>query len=309
MVTFKVDCPPTGCDCKNSHWGEITLTTGENTKVIKCNTLLKLKCKVPFSINGGYFCAGPNCPGIIKYTLTPPVGPVLTGNLPLTYTPLQSGTYTLELTAMCGNSVCDKCIFDMVVECPPEDCCPHEKEIQIIGLGSILTQQSLGGNNYSLYTANISIAGGPNPYQQVKATVIDYQLSANYEECIPCKNKPFTFSSLSGGSLAGITPSTTGAMPSVGFNVPANPTENPREIVWENGAPISLSIPQSTTISLYLPAASALPCCDVQAKVCIKFSFTDTNCNLCEKIVCGTIKITNAKGMDKIESIDNELFK
>jgi len=101
MVTFKVDCPQTGCDCKNSHWGEITLTTGQNAKVIKCNTPLKLKCKTPFTINGSYFCAGANCPGIIKYTLTPPVGPVITGNLPLTYTPALAGTYVLELTAMC----------------------------------------------------------------------------------------------------------------------------------------------------------------------------------------------------------------
>jgi hypothetical protein len=298
LITFKVDCPQTGCDCKNSHWGEISLTTGQSTKVIKCGTPLKLNCRVPFTINGSYFCAGLSCPGTITYTLTPPVGPVITGNLPVTYTPSQAGTYVLELTAICGNKVCDKCIFDIIVECPPEDCCPHEKEIQIKGNGGTVTQQSFGGNNYSLYTGNYVITGGPSPYQQIKATVVDYQLIANYEECIACKNRPFTWSSISAGNLAGITPSTTGAIPAFGFNVPANPTENPREIVWENGAPINLATPQTVGISLYLPAISAIPCCDLQVKVCIRFSFTDTDCKLCEKIVCETIKIVKLKEVD-----------
>jgi len=134
-------------------------------------------------------------------------------------------------------------------------------------------------------------------------------LIANYEECIACKNKPFTWSSLSAGNLSGITPTTTGATPTVGYNVPANPTENPREVVWENGAPINLATPQSTTISLYLPAASVLPCCDLQVKVCIKFSFTDTNCKLCEKIVCGTIKIVKAQEVDPKGGGKDDLFK
>lgn len=309
LVTFKVDCHQTGCDCKNSHWGEITMSIGQTKKVIKCNTPYTLKCKEPFTVNGTFICADPNCPGTISYTLTPPVGPAITGTLPLNYTPLLSGVYVLELTGMCGNVVCDKCVFDLTVQCPPEDCCPHEKELQIKGSGATVTQQSLGGNNYSLYTANITIAGGPSPYQQVRATVIDYQLIANYEECIACKNKPFTWSSLSAGNLAGITPTTTGATPTVGYNVPANPTENPREIVWENGAPINLSTPQPTTIYLYLPAASALPCCDLKAKVCIKFTFIDTECKLCEKIVCGTISISKAPGLDHAKTENDELFR
>jgi PKD repeat protein len=322
VITFKVNCEQAGCDCKNSHWGEISLSIGQSKKIIKCNTPLKLKCNVPFTINGTYFCTGPACPGTVSYTLTPPAGPVITGSLPLTYTPLISGVYVLELTGMCGNVVCDKCIFDITVECPPveQDCCPHEKDLIIKGVSSTITQQSLGGNNYSLYSANITIAGGLSPYQQVKATVLDFQLISNYEECIACKNKPFTWSSLSAGNLAGITPTTTGATPAIGFNVPANPTENPREIVWENGSPINLSTPQPTTINLYLPAASALLCCELSAKVCIKFSFIDTNCKLCEKIVCGTVKIskgqavsdnkeTDKQAKGKKEAGDEEFFK
>ncbi len=296
LLTFKVECP-TGCDCKNSHWGEISLNAGNSKKNLKCNTPYKLKCNQPFTLNAAYICSGANCPGTVTYTLTPPVGSAITGSLPLTYTPILSGVYTLELIGMCGNVICDKCIIDFTVECPPveQDCCPHEKDIVIQGLGTTLTQQSLGGNSYSLYTANLSITGGPAPYQQVKATVIDYKLIANFEECIACKNKPFTWSSLSAGNLAGIIPFTTGATPLVGFNIPANPTENPREVVWENGSPINLSVPQPVTISLYLPAASVLPCCELKAKVCIKFSFIDTNCKLCEKVICGTILISKGE--------------
>ncbi len=311
LITFKVDCQPVGCDCKNSHWGDISLSTGAVKKIIKCGTPSKLKCLVPFTVNGSFICADPVCTGTVTYTLTPPVGPPITGTLPLTYTPTASGVYVLELTGMCGNTICDKCIFDFTVECPPviEDCCPHEKDLIIKGLSSSLTQQSLGGNNYSLYTANISIAGGSSLYQQVKATIIDFQLIANFEECMACKNNPFTWSSISAANLAGISPVTTGATPTTGFNVPANPTENPREIVWESGSPINLSTPQPTTINLYLPAASALPCCELSAKVCIKFSFIDTNCKLCEKIYCTTLKINKEQGTDKMDAAHEELFK
>lgn len=308
-ITFKVECK-TECDCKNSHWGEITLATGPSKKVIKCNTLLKLKCNQPFTINANYICTGANCSGVVTYTLTPPVGSPLSGTLPLTYTPTQTGVYTLQLNGMCGNVVCDHCIFDIKVECPVEEsCCPHEKEIQVLGMDNTITQQTFAGNNYSLYTANISISGGPTPYQEIKATVIDYQLIANYEECIACKNKPFTWSSISGGIVAGIVPATTGASPTVGFNIPANPTENPREIVWANGSPINLATPQNVAIQLYLPVASALPCCELKAKVCIKFTFKDINCKLCEKIVCGTVLISKTGVNDQHKEQDSELFK
>jgi hypothetical protein len=310
IITFKTECK-VDCDCKNSHWGQITLTTASSSKTLKCGNLVKLKCNVPVTFNGNYICSGPNCNGTVTYTLTPPVGSPVSGNLPLTFTPTLSGVYVLQLNGLCGNVICDNCIFDIAVECPPveEDCCPHEKEIQILGLGNTLTQQSLAGNNYSLFTANLSIAGGPAPYQEIKATIVDYQLIANYEECISCKNKPFTWSSISGSTLTGITPTTTGALPAVGFNVPANPTENPGEIVWENGAPIYLSTPQNTSIQLYLPAASGLPCCTIKVKVCIKFTFKDTDCKLCEKIVCGTIIISKDKESSHPNETENEPFK
>lgn len=309
-VFFKVECK-TECNCNNSHWGEITLNKGGNPKAVKCGEFQKLKCNQPFTFNANYICADPTCQSAVSYVFTPPVGSPVTGTLPFTYTPTLTGTYTLELIGMCGNVVCDKCVFDIQIECPPveRDCCPHEKEIVIQGLGNTLTQQSLGGNNYSLFTGNISISGGPAPYQEIKATVIDYQLISNFDECIPCKNNPFTWSSLGAGLLTGIIPTTTGATPTIGFNIPANPTENPREVVWQNGSPIYLNTPQNTTIQLYLPAASALSCCSLKAKVCIKFTFKDTNCKVCEKIVCGTIQISKGEKQNDKEQPENELFK
>lgn len=307
LITFKVDCK-IDCNCNNSHWGEILLTKKGNTKAVKCGEFQKMKCNEPFTFNATYLCADPSCQSSVSYVFTPPIGSPITGTLPFTYTPTIAGVYTLELSGMCGNVVCDKCVFDIQVECPPIECCPHEKEIVIQSLGNTITQQSFGGNAFSLFTGNISIAGGPSPYQEIKATVLDYQLIANYEECIPCKNKPFTWSSLSAGLLTGIVPTTTGAMPTIGFNIPANPTENPREVVWQNGAPIYLNTPQNTSIQLYLPASSLLPCCSLKAKVCIKFTFKDTNCKVCEKIVCGTILISKGEKENNKEQ-ENELFK
>jgi len=192
---------------------------------------------------------------------------------------------------MCGTTVCDKCLLDITVECTPveQDCCEHDKELSAIISAASVSQQTLGGNNYSLYTATVTLNGGLVPYQQIKAEVIDYQLISTNEECLSCKSKPFTWASISASTLAGIIPLTAGVSPSIGFNIPANPSDNPREVIWENGSPISLNAPQQVSINLYLPAASTLECCELKVKVCIRFTFTDTSCRQCEKIICETI--------------------
>jgi hypothetical protein len=140
------DC---GCDCKGSHWGDIILSEGEkkvkegNPKEVKnnpgkmvvdgkpleCKQTYNLKCNQPFTINANYICKDTTCPSKVTYVLTPPTGPVVTGNAPLTYTPTVSGTYTLMLYGWCNGIKCDSCLITFKVECkdPPKDCCKGSK--------------------------------------------------------------------------------------------------------------------------------------------------------------------------------------
>ena len=146
------DC---GCDCKESHWGDIILTEGDikakghpvhgvdvklGTKnkanvpegiKLECKntTPYILKCNQPFSINANYICKDTTCPSAVTYVLTPPTGPAVTGNAPVNYTPTVSGTYTLMLYGWCNGIKCDSCLITFKVECkdPPKDCCKGSK--------------------------------------------------------------------------------------------------------------------------------------------------------------------------------------
>lgn len=296
------DCPQTSC-CPGK-WGEKQFgQQGKPSAPFDCGKTVAAKCKIPYQVTASYLCprpCGPN--GTVEYSVSP-AGATISGSGLFTAT--SNGTYTVKLRGLCDGKVCDSCLLYIRVDhCPeePQDCC--RKKLEVNGQGSTLTQQSTGGNAYSLYTANIQLSGGAGSYQEIKASVVHFKLSGNYEQCVSCKNKPFTWGSISGGTLAGITPTTTGATPPTGYNVPANPSDNPREIVWNNGSVINTGTPQNVTLYLYLPAASSIPCCDLSIDICVKISYKDTNCVVCEEVVCGTIVIKKNGGRD-----DNQLFK
>jgi hypothetical protein len=143
------DC---GCDCKESHWGDIVLSEGNIKKVkgdpikagdvklgaknkanvpagikLECKNTVPyiVKCNQPFTINANYICKDTTCPSKVTYTLTPPVGLPISGNVAFTYTPTVSGTYTVMLYGWCNNIKCDSCLITFTVKCDsvPTDCC------------------------------------------------------------------------------------------------------------------------------------------------------------------------------------------
>lgn len=259
-----------------------------NTNII-CGEQYKSPCNSKQIIVAKYKCP-PSCGdvnGTVSYSVTPagatvsPAG-VFVGT---------EGHYIVTVYGMCNGKVCDSCWFRIhVTRCPDTDtpdCC--DNKINVEWQPGTTTQQG----TYSLYNANVILSGGATSYQEIKATVVSFSLTGSYEQCMGCKNKPFTWGSISGGNLTGITPTTTGATPPTGFVIPSNPTENPREIVWSNGSIINLSTPQTVPIGIYLPAASSIPCCKLSATICVKISFKDIDCRVCEKILCGKISISN----------------
>jgi hypothetical protein len=65
--------------------------------------------------------------------------------------------------------------------------------------------------------------------------------------------------------------------------------QNPREVVWTSSSPFAL--PSNINLSFLLPPASIIECCELSAKICVKFTFRDINCKECEVIVCFTVII------------------
>ncbi|HEV7781114.1 MAG TPA: hypothetical protein VGO58_07590, partial [Chitinophagaceae bacterium] len=70
--------------------------------------------------------------------------------------------------------------------------------------------------------------------------------------------------------------------------------QNPREVIWSNSTPFAL--PTSVNLSFLLPPISIIECCELTAKICVKFTFRDKDCKECEVIVCFTVVIKPGGG-------------
>jgi hypothetical protein len=284
------------CNCTNSHFINLSWNSIDNpVEAVKFNCgqrMGEINCNHPVAFNAGFLCDPPSCNQVVTYSLFNNGSISQSGNMPFTTSGLTAGFYTLEMYGRCNDIICDTCVITFQIVCDQTPCCPQMNQISIRNSNENLSQQSYQGHDYSLYTTQVSIVGGNTPYTEVRATVVDFELTANYSNCIDCANLPFTWASLSATTLAGITPVTTLPSSVTGYVVPSNIYGNPREVVWENnGGLIDLSIPQSTNLSFYLPSESSIPCCGLKAKICVKYSLYDINCNLCEIVKCYEVAI------------------
>jgi hypothetical protein len=283
--------PCNTCNCKNSHFINLSWNSIDNpVDAVKFNCgqrMGEINCNHPVAFNAGFLCDPPSCNQVVTYSLFNNGSISQSGNMPFTTSGLTAGFYTLEMYGRCNDIICDTCVITFQIVCDQTPCCPQMNQISIRNSNENLSQQSYQGHDYSLYTTQVSIVGGNTPYTEVRATVVDFELTANYGNCIDCANLPFTWASLSATTLAGITPVTTLPSSVTGYVVPSNIYGNPREVVWNNNnALIDLSSAQSTNLSFYLPPESEIPCCMLKAKICVKYSFYDINCNLCEIDTC-----------------------
>ncbi|NOT50411.1 MAG: PKD domain-containing protein [Chitinophagaceae bacterium] len=128
------------CNCDESSWGDIILTEGENIPgkakanignpgggsgplKLNCKNNYVLKCNQTYTFNASYICKDTaNCPPKVTYSLQPPSGSPIAGNVAFSYTFSQNGVYTLTLYGWCGNKICDSCVIDLTVNCEPAAC-------------------------------------------------------------------------------------------------------------------------------------------------------------------------------------------
>jgi hypothetical protein len=294
-IKFKVNC--VDC-CKGSHWGDITYDNGKGPGGIKCGNQYTAKCKVPFTVNANYICAKPDCQGSVSYLFTPAAGAPITGNIlpPFTYTPMQSGTYTLLLFGMCNGVVCDTCKITFKVECPEDTaCCKYTITVK----DPSVQLSTINNPNATVVNSNFGITGpAGNLFTEIRAEVMSYNLFSNFNnECLSCKSYPFTWASAyQAGNIGSITPKITmynSFVPS--FNPAGNGMyQNPREVIWSSGTPFAL--PNNINIQFLLPPASIIDCCELTAKICVKFTFRNADCQECEVIACYTVIIKPGGG-------------
>ncbi len=298
IIDLTVKCDT--CDCKGSKWGEKTYTIDNVTKSITCmkpnDKAIDVKCKTPITINANYNCTGANCPGAVTYSLVQPSG-TTTGNVPLTFTANQTGTYIVTLYGMCGTTVCDSCVIKFSTKCVEDTtCCPYN--ITVKETSTQTTQ--ITNPNATVANSTFSITGPTgNLFTEIRADVINYTLTDNYnKECINCKSFPYSWASIyQAGNIGAIVPKITmyGGTTVHPFNPSgAGMYQNPREVIWNSTTPFAL--PNNINIQFLLPPASIIDCCELTANICVKFTFRDKDCKECEVIVCYKVTIKPGGG-------------
>ncbi len=294
VVKFVVKCD---CDCGGSKWVEQSYTINNTSKPINCNNNkpeeVKVKCNIPVTVNAMYNCVGANCPGTVTYSMQPPTGLPQTGNMPpsYTFTPGQTGTYTLTMYGWCGGKICDSCVIKFTTDCVKDSsCCPYN----ITAKPPSVQTSTITNPAATVASGSFSFTGpAGNLFTEVRAEVVSYTLTDNYDQaCLSCKSYPFSWASIyQPGTIGSMLPQITMYNAVVNaFNPAGNGMyQNPREVTWSSATPFAL--PPNINISFLLPPASIIDCCELKARICVKFTFRNNDCKECEVLVCFSVPI------------------
>jgi len=133
------------------------------------------------------------------------------------------------------------------------------------------------------------------PITELRISITDIIYNYNYESCGKCESDPALW-----GSLLNPFNSSVGGLQflpgSSGVNVQGNLIANNqgvRELVWRN--PNGAMLQQGTILPVMylLPPVSDIPCCVTSVIICIKISWKDANCKVCETFGCSHIELIN----------------
>jgi len=122
---FKIEIPNIDETCSCINWDPInvswlsTTTTVTNGGIINIGAL---PSGTPITINTNYNCSPPSCLSVYSWRIFGG-GSTWTGTtLPISFTPLVSGEYSVYLTSSCGGTPCDTIKFKIRIGELTEDC-------------------------------------------------------------------------------------------------------------------------------------------------------------------------------------------
>jgi hypothetical protein len=261
---------------------------------IKCGETYtdKLSCYIPYSVQVANPC-GENCEpdevittikftpaagsGLTGYTIT---GNSLTANLP--------GTYDVTIRVKCNGVWCKECKIKFIqtkkCEPPCNNCKVNGVDKVKAGFNPATPPTSYTVGTYPAATtlnAAFVLGGGTDTYTQIRANIVDVQLSSTNPACLQCYNTPNQWGSILGGDLTGFTSavSTYASVPTISGN------NNPREIVFNTTTPVTIPMMTAMNLNLQLPGVSPLSCCCIHVTVFVKITFRNNKCEECSKVI------------------------
>ncbi len=137
------------------------------------------------------------------------------------------------------------------------------------------------------------------PITELRISVTDIQFEYNYGQCATCIDNPSLWGSIySTDNSVGNAPNSVVQNPPFTSQTLTNDVSNGfnnREVIWSNSNGAMLQNGDSFNVSYLLPPASEIPCCVTEVKICIKISWKDANCNICEVYTCSIINLETQK--------------
>jgi hypothetical protein len=154
---------------------------------------------------------------------------------------------------------------DYKIECvstPTPPCCDIP-DLQI----KFINRTNIGGGIF------LNISGITTPIQNIEVSMLDYHVEYGNDLCKPTNMGIFGNISSPNNSLGGLALTDNGT----------------QSISWNPGTPNAFN--GNINLNISKPNILNLPCCDGKMSFCLKVKITDVNCNVCEKIVCGSLDL------------------
>jgi len=249
----------------------------------------QLVCYKPYTIKVQNPC-GDNCqPDSIITKITYPSTAVVT-SYSLAGTTLianQVGNYFISIKVKCNGKWCKECILKFVqtkkCEPPCDNCKVNGQDKVKAGFDPSNPPTSYTVGTFPAPTtlnAGFFLGGGTDTYTQIRANIVDVQLTSGNPACLQCYNTPNQWGSITAGNLNGLN-----GVPTAGSAHQTNANNNPREIVFNPTSPVIIPNMTPLTLNLQLPGVNPLSCCCIHVIVFVKITFRNNKCEECSKVI------------------------
>lgn len=138
--------------------------------------------------------------------------------------------------------------------------------------------------------ANMQLSGtltlmNANPIIEVKAEVVSIKQTVSDTACYTCTKHDDNMGLIRSGK---ITPANNWGNAGNGALFDDNNDGYGNELTWtsSSGAGVNFGIPKNILINLNLPEFNNLECCKTTYHICVRYTFTDVDCNSCDYLVC-----------------------
>lgn len=166
--------------------------------------------------------------------------------------------------------------------------CDLCKDVVVTPINGRLTpQQTRTGISYQLLQNRIRIVAPNTRFNQIRVNVISYEFESNYDECLIADAYAFNNVGVNGQEFQQVSPFVyVDGQATAPHDNTQHINLNTSEVIWKAPRSFDLSNAVDLPLQFFLPNFSKLECCKVRAKICVRVTFINDECEICERVIC-----------------------